>query len=212
MDLEQVAVPPASPDDYEPEFLDEEEPAEISSFVLGREKVDLGRLKAQLVELASLQVSHCFRSEGVEVSEEEIQQIAAMQVELGSVDLIEIFSPSRFTKRAARFGVRPGFAVDLLERKPYGEHAGEFWDLLKESDIKELDELIDYEKPKLTGSPPCDPFSALLNISKYRCNPKRREASFERGKKHLHTSVRFYRKQYVAGRYFCRSIRCHELG
>ena len=202
MDLEQIAVPPASPG-YEPEFMDDDEPAEISSFVLGHEKVCLGKLKAQLVELASLQVSQCFRSEGVDISEEEIQQIAAMQVELGSVDLIEIFSPSRFTKRAARFGVRPGFAVDLLERKPYGEHAGEFWDLLKESDVKELEELVDYEKPKfLTGSPPCDPFSALLSISKYRCDPKRREASFERGKKHLHTAISFYRKQYFEGRYF----------
>ena len=141
MDLEQIAIPPSSPK-YAPDFMDDDEPAEISSFVLGGERVQLGKLKAQLVELASLQVSHCFRSQGVEITEGEVQQIATMQVELGSVDLIEIFSPARFTKRATKFGVRPGFAVDLQERKPYGEHAGEFWELLKESDVKELDELF----------------------------------------------------------------------
>ena len=104
----------------------------------------------------------------MEIEEEEIQRIAAMQVEFGSVDFMENFIPSRSTKRSARFGVHPGFAVDLFERRPYDEHAGEFWELLKESDVRELDELIDYEKPKfLTRSPPCDPFSVLLNISKY---------------------------------------------
>ena len=121
-----------------------------------------------MVELASLQVSHCFRIEGVEIEEEEIQHISAMRVELDSIDFIENFIPSRSTKLTARFGLRPGFAVDLFERRPYSEHAGEFWDFLKESDVCELDELIDYEKPKfLTRSPPCDPFGALLDISKY---------------------------------------------
>ena len=43
MDLEQIAIPPSSPE-YEPDHMDDDEPAEISSFVLGREKVELGSL------------------------------------------------------------------------------------------------------------------------------------------------------------------------
>ena len=31
-------------------------------------------------------------------------------------------------------GLRPGFAVDLCENKPYGPHEGESWDLSKASD------------------------------------------------------------------------------
>ena len=125
MDLEQIAIPPLNPEEYSPDFMDDSEPAEIGSFVLGGERVQMGKFKAQLVELASLQVSHCFRNQGVEASEGEVQQIAAMQVELGNVDLIEVLGPARLAKRASSFGVRPGFAVDLLERKPYGEHDGE---------------------------------------------------------------------------------------
>ena len=63
--------------------MDDDEQTEIS-FVHGREEVQLGRLKAHLVELSSLQISHCFRSEGVETEEEEIQQITAMHVEFDS--------------------------------------------------------------------------------------------------------------------------------
>ena len=153
---------------------------DLSSLTFGSEIVTMGVSKAQLVDLASLHVAHCFRQQRVEASEEEIRQIAAMQVELGGCDLVEIFSPARFTKRASRFGLKPGFAVDLLEAKPYGPHKGEAWDLLKPSDVQELEEMVDFEKPKfLTGSPPCDPFSSLLNMSKYRCDPHKRQASFE---------------------------------
>ena len=84
MDLEPIAIPPWSPE-HDPDHMDDDEQAEIS-FVHGREEVQLGRLKAQLVELSSLQMSHCFRSEGVEIEEEEIQQIAAMHVEFDSID------------------------------------------------------------------------------------------------------------------------------
>ena len=72
MALEQLAIPPSGPE-HEPDHMDDDEQAEIS-FVHGREEVQLGRLKAQLVELAFSQVSHCFRSKGVEPQEEEIQQ------------------------------------------------------------------------------------------------------------------------------------------
>lgn len=176
---------------------------DISSFHIDGVRAVMSRSKAELVELASLQVEHCFRKQNLEVTKADVTAIAALQVELGACDLVELFSPARFTKSAGRFGLKPGFAVDLLEAKPYGQNAGEHWDLLKDSDVKELEEMLAYEKPKfLTGSPPCDPFSALLNISKYRCDPAKREASFARGTRHLRTAMRFYNKQMDEGRFF----------
>ena len=94
-----------------------------------------------------------------------------MSVELGAVYILDAFSPERFTDPVlcSKLGLRPGFAVDLCECKPYGPNAGEYWDLNKPADIKELQEMIDYEEPfLLTGSPPCDPFSQLLKISTHK--------------------------------------------
>ena len=115
--------------------------------------VQLGRLKAQLVELASLQVSCCFQSEGVEIEEEEIQQIAAMHVEFGSVDFSENFIPSRFTKRTASLVC----VLDSLLTCSSGDRTvsmqENFWDLLKKSDVRGLCHTT--------------AFSVLLNISEY---------------------------------------------
>ena len=91
-----------------------------------------------------------------------------MSIALGPV-CIQFFSPTRITDPAVcnKLVLRPGFAVDLSERKPCGPNAGEHWDLNKPNYIKELKELADYEEPfLLTDSPPCDPFSQLLKIAR----------------------------------------------
>ena len=82
------------------------------------------------------------------------------------MDILEIYSPKRFTAMASKLGLKPGFAVDLSEVKPYGPHNGQPWDLTTEEDVKELEEMQDFEQPVLmTGSPPCDPFRQLLRLS-----------------------------------------------
>ena len=88
MDVEQIGLPPDRPSSlYSPEFPDEHMD-DLSSFTFGSEIVTMGVSKAQLVDLASLHVAHCFRQQRVEASEEEIRQIAATQVELGGCDLV----------------------------------------------------------------------------------------------------------------------------
>ena len=87
------------------------------------EAVESGALtawKAELLGIVKQQVRGAFRTSGVDVSEGEVNKIALMSVEVGAVDIAEIYSPHRVTARAAEFGLRPGFAVDLQEQKPSG--------------------------------------------------------------------------------------------
>ena len=82
---------------------------------------------------------------------------------------------------ASKFGLRPGYAIDIKEEKPYGRNKGEKWDLTKQSDIDELDRLITRETPLLlAGGPPCEAFSQLLNISKEWCDQSERVQSRSR--------------------------------
>jgi hypothetical protein len=80
--------------------------ATISGMDLGCEddELILGRSKSELVELASIQVARCFRANGVEISDQEIKQVAAMQVELAAVDVAEIFYRSALQKRHRSLG------------------------------------------------------------------------------------------------------------
>jgi len=175
----------------------------IESLIIGGEKIMVDEYKMEMIPVASLQVRAAYRRQGVDVTEEEVASIAALQVELGAAHVLEIFSPKRFTAAAPGLGLRPGFAVDLCEAKPYGDRAGENWDLAKDEDVDELEEMVDFEKPVLlTGSPPCDPFSQLLRISEARADPEKRRKARELGVRHLRTAVRFYRKQHNEGRYF----------
>lgn len=140
--VEDVVVPPsASEQDARDissvslEVLAEQLPSEISAF------------KQELMSLEEVYISSCYRNKGVDITEEEVRQIALMSVELGSSHIVEMFSPKRFNAMASRLGLRPGFSVDLTEAKPYGPHAGECWDLSKDEDVRELEEMIDYEAP-----------------------------------------------------------------
>ena len=167
------------------------------------EELTMSRSKADLIELASIEVRYCFRTQELEATEEEVKCIAAMQVELDAAHVIEAFSPRRYTEAASRMGLRPGFAVDLCEPKPYGPNKGQLWDLSKDSDIEELDEMIDYEKPSLlSGSPPCHTFCALRRLSNHKRDRSIVAKEEAEGRRHLHTGIRFYRKQCDAGRYF----------
>ena len=131
------------------------------------------------------------------------RRLSMRRKELGSVDVAEVFSPPRFTLRAGILGLAPGFAVDLATKKPIVGKEDEYWDLNRSEDRLELDWLIDKEDPVLlTGSPRCDPFSLLQNLSKeYKDNPVRKLRR-EEGEQHLRQCVDLYIKQMLRGRYF----------
>ena len=93
--------------------------------------------------------------------------------------------------------MRPGFAIDLCENKPYGPHEGECWDLSKNSDVKELFEMIAFERPMIVaGSPPCTAFSQFQNVS-WCPEWEKRQAT-----KLLHVAMDVYEEQIRRGRCF----------
>ena len=83
-------------------------------------------------------IMEVFSRNKVDVTTEEVEDIAIMSIELGAVDVAELFAPTGFTDSALcmNLGLNPGFAINLCECKTIGPNAGEFWDLNKSSDVK----------------------------------------------------------------------------
>ena len=55
----------------------------------------------------------------VEASDALIDEVGALLTESGGAQTIEIFSPDRFAAKAGDLRLKPGFAIDLCENKPY---------------------------------------------------------------------------------------------
>ena len=134
--------------------------------------------------------------------EEEVLEIGQLLLSMSGskVDVAEIYNPKRFTSQANRFGLRPGFAIDLtLCKNEQGEH----WDLSKKEDQKMLRELQRKEKPALLiGSPPCGPFSPLQNLSKNKRTPEQNAEILAEGKTHLKVATDAYLEQHRNDRFF----------
>ena len=137
--------------------------------------------------------------------EEEFQVCRSIGLELmglgiGKTDVAEIYNPERFTSRANEFGLKAGFAIDLeIQKNAKGEH----WDLSRESDQRTLFKLQDEQKPALLiGSPPCDGFSPLQNLTKHKRSAEENERLRETGREHLRVAIRSYWKQVKADRMF----------
>ena len=159
--------------------------------------------KCEMIEVAKIAVRRSYLCKGLDISEVDVANVASLQVELGACDILEVFSPRRFTASASQLGLKAGYAIDLSEQKLAGPHVGEHWDLARDRDVKELEYVVEAERPfLLTGSPPCDPFSQLLAISEARRDPAAVRLKRELGMRHLKTSVAFYKMQIAAGRYF----------
>ena len=134
--------------------------------------------------------------------EEEVLEIGQLLMPMSGskVDVAEIYNPKRVTSQANRFGLRPGFAIDLtLCKNEQGEH----WDLSKKEDQKMLRELQRKEKPALLiGSPPCGPFSPLQNLSKNKRTPEQNAEILAEGKTHLKVATDAYLEQHRNDRFF----------
>ena len=157
------------------------------------EKGTVSGLKAELQGVISSFVRDCFAAKQTDVSKEELQDITALCLELGSVDVAEIYSPERFTEMAPRMGLRPGFAVDLQTG----------WNMEDPEHVQELERMTEEQDPYLlTGSPPCGPFSALQRISRKKRDPGEYREMKDRARHHLKTAVGFYWRQLKRGRYF----------
>lgn len=134
------------------------------------------------------------------------RQLEAKRMELGSCDLsamdiVEVFSPPRFVASASKFGLVPGFSVDLTTKKPDG--SGEFWDLNKKEDVAEVWRLLEEEDPYLlTGSPRCGPFSVLQSLNWEVLGAEHNVEKRIEGEAHVNMCVDFYRSRMKKGKYF----------
>eukprot|EP00975_Prorocentrum_lima_P011176 2371207-Prorocentrum_lima.AAC.1 len=59
-----------------------------------------------------LRFERACRGQGLETEDEDIERLAVVVGELAAVDIMEVFSPQRFTAVAGDYGLRPGIAID----------------------------------------------------------------------------------------------------
>ena len=122
----------------------------------------LSSWKAQLMPLVRKKVSDAYRRQRVDLDDSELSTIACLTLEVGSLDVTEIYSPARYCAMAGKFGLSAGASADSEEVKPNGEP----WNLDKEEDVDEFMEMLEREDPFfLPGTPPCTSFSCLLYTS-----------------------------------------------
>ena len=157
-----------------------------------------GERATSILELASLVQTHLCENMPIDQCYEVSEVLHKLGISKN--DVSEIYSPSRFVKEANRFGLRPGFAIDLeISKNSKGEH----WDLSKKEDKREMFRMLHKEKPLfLIGSPPCGPFSPLQNISIHKRDPMVVKQMLEEGRDHLHTSIDAYNVQMDEDRFF----------
>ena len=81
----------------------------------------------------------------------------AMWLKILSIDVAEVYSPPRVAIEASKFGLKPGWSMDLTTG----------WDFRKIEDRRKAKEYADVFKPiLLVGSPMCTMFSRLQSMSK----------------------------------------------
>ena len=118
---------------------------------------------------------------------------------MGSPHVAEVYSPPRVCAVAERFGLRPGFSLDLSVL----DSDGRPWDFNCEDKRKRALKLLREQEPDLLiGSPMCRAFSALQGLNKARMGAAKFEAMMEHGRKHMEFATMLYREQAKAGRYY----------
>ena len=155
--------------------------------------------KAQLIPLVRQKVSDAYRRQQVDLDDGELQSIACLTLEVGSLDVTQIYSPARYCAMAGKFGLSAGVSADSEEVKPNGGP----WNLDKEEDVDEFMEMLEREDPFfLPGTPPCTVFSSLRNLSDYKRDPEVVEKERQIGRRHLWVACQAYKSQIRRGRYF----------
>jgi hypothetical protein len=77
----------------------------------------LAVLKEAAVGNIKTLVEKTYKKNGIEISSQEIADIASLSCEMAATDIAEVYSPKRFTALVQQYKLRPGFAVNLCETK-----------------------------------------------------------------------------------------------
>ena len=122
----------------------------------------LSRGNQELLKATKIKLAERAKFFGQHLEECDLSSMALHITEMGAMDVAEVFSPPRLTRRAREFGLRAGFVVDLSTERRRGER----WDLSLQSHVKALERLIRKEKPALlVVSPPCTDLCGLLRLT-----------------------------------------------
>ena len=118
---------------------------------------------------------------------------------MGNPHIAEIYSPPRVCSVANKYGMRPGFSLDLTVL----DSDGEPWDFNLESKRRRALKLLKTEEPSLLiGSPMCRAFSLLQGLNRNRMGEAKYNAMMENGRTHLEFVTKLYEEQAKAGRYY----------
>ena len=84
----------------------------------------LSNYKLQMLPSVESRIRDSFSRNNVDIITDEVRDIAIMSLELAAVDILELFSPTRFIDPVVcnTLGSQSGFSVDPCERKPNGSN------------------------------------------------------------------------------------------
>ena len=82
--------------------------------------METGALTKQTKVFKTLIKRQVLDTYGSTINEEDADNIAELSCQMCAVDVMEIYSPKRFTEAATRYRLRPGFAVDRNRTDPIG--------------------------------------------------------------------------------------------
>ena len=110
----------------------------------------------------------------------------------------EAYSPPRVIARAARFGLAPGFAMDLLT----SDEAGKPWTFDDPEQSRKYKAKLWKDKPYLLiGSPMCTVFSIIQNLNFEKLGPVKWRKMWAYGMRHLLFTFELFEIQLSEGRY-----------
>eukprot|EP00971_Amphidinium_carterae_P145482 2882923-Amphidinium_carterae.1 len=84
-----------------------------------QQRQGMSEQKWQLIPFAREWSSWFLQSQGIDWDADLECDLGELTVKMRGAPVVEIFSPERLTKQSGALGLRPGFAVDVCERKPY---------------------------------------------------------------------------------------------
>ena len=150
-------------------------------------------------DVQSTELIEALEAYGVDAKVKELQSVNFDDSEATQVDVSEVYSPPRVVALAHKFGLRPGFSLDIT----VDDETGKPWDFDDPGQRHKAERLLRETQPwLLIGSPMCTYFSRLQNLNRAKMGEARFQREYRRACIHLEFCARLYGMQMDAGRYF----------